>query len=143
MVITRGHSENGGITGEAGMNTRHLLTAAALLGGFIFAYPLMAADVTAGDPAPDKVLVTDGHVSHTIGNLDNHVTNWGLIGSWYSNATTFSDAPSAQWPAGSGNERKHRACTAGIVVADNLVAIGQIHVMLRRARSPWPALHIP
>src|SRR5688572_10086314 len=33
-----------------------------------------------------------------------HVGNWGQFGSWPGSNFTFSEAPSAQWPAGSGVE---------------------------------------
>lgn len=51
----------------------------------------------------DKELITDGSFVHDAGELLLHVTNWGLIGSHYSQNTTYSDAPSAMWPAWSGH----------------------------------------
>ena len=39
-----------------------------------------------------------------VGQLQVNITNWGLIGSRYTLLTTYADAPSAQWPAGSGIE---------------------------------------
>ena len=53
---------------------------------------------------PSGALVADGSYVMNVGELQINITNWGLIGSHYSNATSYSDAPSAQWPAGSGNE---------------------------------------
>jgi hypothetical protein len=117
------------------MKTRNLLTAAALLGGFILAYPLMAADVTAGDPAPDKVLVTDGRVSHTIGNLDNHVTNWGLIGSRPSVATPYSHAPSARW-RGVDYLWASGVWFGGIVLGEPLVTTGQYQMEFMASPAP-------
>ncbi|MBD3222811.1 hypothetical protein GF314_16410 [bacterium] len=52
--------------------------------------------------ATDKDLVLDGSMVHDVGELLLNVTNWGLIGSQYSNATSYSDAPSGMWPASSG-----------------------------------------
>lgn len=85
-----------------------------LIGGVLFSFssliccngaPAWAlAAQSAADPAADKALVTDGHVVHDVGNIRHHVSNWGLIGSAPGLATSFSDAPSAMWPPGSGNE---------------------------------------
>ncbi|MEZ4389418.1 MAG: FlgD immunoglobulin-like domain containing protein [Candidatus Krumholzibacteriia bacterium] len=65
-----------------------------------------AAALPAASPPPaaqpDKDFVLDGSAVHDVGELWLNVTNWGLIGSQYSSSTTYSDAPSAMWPAGSG-----------------------------------------
>jgi len=53
---------------------------------------------------PQRVLVLTGENVHNIGELQMHVGNWGNFGSWPGSANTFSEAPSAQWPAGSGVE---------------------------------------
>lgn len=52
----------------------------------------------------DKVAVVDGHVVHDAGLVWHHVSNWGLIGSAPGVTSAYSDAPSAMWPIGSGNE---------------------------------------
>ena len=44
----------------------------------------------------------EGEFVHNVGELQINITNWGLIGSQPSRQATFSDAPSAMWPAGSG-----------------------------------------
>ena len=49
-----------------------------------------------GDKGSSGVFALEGEFVHNVGELQINITNWGLIGSWYSNATTFSDAPSAQ-----------------------------------------------
>ncbi len=54
--------------------------------------------------APDGIHVLDGSYVMNIGELQINITNHGLIGSQYSNVSTFSSAPSGQWPAGSGDE---------------------------------------
>lgn len=51
-----------------------------------------------------RVLVLDGSNVHNVGELHMHVGNWGGFGSLPGSANTFSFAPSAQWPAGSGVE---------------------------------------
>jgi hypothetical protein len=53
---------------------------------------------------PDRVLVIDGSTVHNVGELQMHVGNWGIFGSWPGSGLAFSEAPSAQWPAGSGIE---------------------------------------
>ncbi len=53
---------------------------------------------------PQRVLVLDGSTVHNVGELQMHVGNWGMFGSWPGSAFSFSEAPSAQWPAGSGVE---------------------------------------
>ncbi|UCH85033.1 MAG: hypothetical protein JSW50_04910, partial [Candidatus Latescibacterota bacterium] len=53
---------------------------------------------------PQRILVLDGSFVHNIGELHMHVGNWGNFGSWPGSANTFSEAPSAQWPSGSGVE---------------------------------------
>jgi hypothetical protein len=49
-------------------------------------------------------MVLDGSNVHNVGELQMHVGNWGNFGSWPGSANAFSEAPSAQWPAGSGVE---------------------------------------
>ncbi|MBI4721348.1 MAG: hypothetical protein HY770_09050 [Chitinivibrionia bacterium] len=53
---------------------------------------------------PNRVLVLDGSTVHNVGELQMHVGNWGIFGSWPGAGLNFSEAPSAQWPAGSGIE---------------------------------------
>ena len=48
------------------------------------------------------IFVLDGSFVHNIGQLQLNITNWGLIGSLPDARTTYSDSPSAMWPAGSG-----------------------------------------
>lgn len=43
----------------------------------------------------------DGSPVHDVGNLRVHASNWGAIGSQPGSANPFSEAPSAEWPAGS------------------------------------------
>lgn len=58
----------------------------------------------AGMPGPQRVLILDGSFVHNVGELHMHVANWGNFGSWPGSGNSFSEAPSAQWPAGSGVE---------------------------------------
>jgi hypothetical protein len=41
---------------------------------------------------------------HNVGQLQMNIGNWGMFGSWPGAGLPFSEAPSAQWPAGSGVE---------------------------------------
>ena len=53
---------------------------------------------------PAGVHVLDGSYVMNAGNLHVNITNHGLIGSQYSVVSSFADAPSGQYPAGSGVE---------------------------------------
>ena len=53
---------------------------------------------------PHRFPVVDGSFVMNAGELQINITNFGLIGSQYSWVSTIADAPSAQWPAGSGVE---------------------------------------
>lgn len=52
----------------------------------------------------DKGAVTDGSAVLTVGRLHLNITNFGLLGSRYSVTSTYSNAPSCQWPGGTGHE---------------------------------------
>jgi len=91
------------------MKSRHVNGCNSLLPVLILCLLLAMPAWSASTSSPvtrsaDKVLVTDGHVSHTAGRLHNHVTNWGMIGSAPSVNTTFSHAPSGRWPFASGTD---------------------------------------
>jgi hypothetical protein len=43
-------------------------------------------------------------VVHDVGQIQLHITNWGLFGSYPTDGYAYSDYPSAEWPAGSGIE---------------------------------------
>ena len=64
--------------------------------------------------------VTGGSCVMNVSNLQINITNFGLIGSEYSRNSTFSDQPSAQWPAGSGVEYLFGAglWIGGVVLGD-------------------------
>lgn len=54
-------------------------------------------------------MVLDGTFVHQVGELQLNITNWGLIGSRPLDDAPFSYAPSAMWPAGSGDEYLYAA----------------------------------
>ncbi|MEZ4388668.1 MAG: T9SS type A sorting domain-containing protein [Candidatus Krumholzibacteriia bacterium] len=104
---------------------------ALVLGALLLAWPAAAwvdlGNQAAGPYNPHGAFVTDGSYVMNVGELQVNITNWGLIGSRYSNATTYSDAPSAQWPAGSGNEYLWGAglWVGGVLLGERLVSTGQ------------------
>jgi hypothetical protein len=75
---------------------------------------------------PSGVFVMDGSFVMNVGEVQINITNWGLIGSTYSMTRPWSDAPSCQWPAGSGNEYLWGAglWVGGVVLGERLVSTG-------------------
>ena len=92
------------------MTMRNLLSLTVFLCGSLSPSVLTARvdsppeDVKKGQNGPQRVFVLDGSNVHNIGELQMHVGNWGQFGSWPGSNFTFSEVPSAQWPAGSGVE---------------------------------------
>ncbi len=107
------------------------------------AFLAIAAPASAWFDAPEPeapgaargVHVTDGSCVMNVGELQVNITNWGLIGSRYSTVTTYSDAPSGQWPAGSGIEYLYAAglWIGGKVNESIRVTTGQPEAELRPA----------
>jgi hypothetical protein len=96
------------------------------------------------DPLPaDKAHVLDGSAALTVGRLHVNITNWGLIGSRYSEISTYGDAPSGQWPGGSGNEYLFAAglWIGGMVNGAPHVSTGQPEAELRPADDPRATLY--
>lgn len=57
------------------------------------------------DPrGPLGIFVLDGSPVHDVGNVRIHASNWGQFGSWPGGGLSFSNAPSMEWPKGSGVE---------------------------------------
>lgn len=75
---------------------------------------------------PSGIFVQDGSFVMNVGEVQINITNWGLIGSTYSLTRPWSDAPSCQWPAGSGNEYLWGAglWVGGVVLGERLVSSG-------------------
>jgi len=64
---------------------------------------LALAASTDQPPSPaQKTLTTNGEAVHDIGRVGLNVTNFGLIGSEPGTSQLFSDAPSLEYPLGSG-----------------------------------------
>jgi hypothetical protein len=53
------------------------------------------------DNGPSRTLVLDGSPVHDVGIVSVHASNWGMFGSMPGTSSTFSGAPSCEWPAGS------------------------------------------
>ena len=51
----------------------------------------------------------NGEFVHNVGELQLHMTNWGLIGARAGSNCSYCDAPSAMWPAGSGVDYLYEA----------------------------------
>jgi hypothetical protein len=75
---------------------------------------------------PGGIFELEGDFVMNVGEAQINITNFGLIGSGFSVATTFSDAPSCQWPAGSGDEYLWAAglWVGGVVLGERLVSQG-------------------
>ncbi len=98
----------------------------------------------AGGPySPHGGYVTDGSFVMNVAEVQVNITNWGLIGSHYSSATTYSDSPSAQWPAGSGNEYLWCAglWVGGVLLGERLVSTGQYATEIRAQDNPEDTIY--
>lgn len=100
-----------------------------------FAWKDLGLDAN-GPYDPEGALVTHGEAVMNVGELQINITNFGLIGSAFSNNSTYSAAPSAQWPAGSGNEYLYAAglWVGGVLLGEQLVSTGVYEGEIR-ARS--------
>ena len=81
----------------------------------------------------DGIHILDGTYVMNVGQLQVNITNWGLIGSRFTEISTYSDAPSAQWPAGSSVEYMWAAglWVGGRLHGDMRVSTGQFEAELR------------
>lgn len=93
--------------------------------------------------APDKEVVIDGRYVHDVGELWSHVTNWNLLGSMPGTALPFSDAPSAMWPAGSGDEYLWAAglWVGGVVLGEQRVSTGAWASEFRPTEAPGDSIY--
>ena len=75
---------------------------------------------------PSGAFVLDGSYVMNVGEVQINITNWGLIGSAYSWPSTYSAAPSCQWPSGTGDEYLWSAglWVGGVVLGERLVSTG-------------------
>jgi len=86
----------------------------------------MADSVIDPYPLANGLLVTDGSYVMNVGELHVNITNFGMIGSNAPATCSWCDAPSAQWPAGSGVEYLWSAglWVGGVVLGERLVSTG-------------------
>lgn len=75
---------------------------------------------------PAGIAIVDGSFVMNASELQVNITNFGLIGSMPQTNTSWSDAPSAQWPAGSGVEYLWGAglWVGGVMIGERLVSTG-------------------
>ena len=112
------------------MSSRRIIAAAVCFGCLFLYATIFAADDSTSAATQDKVLVTDGHVVHDIGDLQNHVTNFGLIGSRPTITSTFGHAPSARW-GGVDYLWAASVWVGGVVLGETLVSTGQYETEIR------------
>lgn len=90
------------------VSTRGVIAATAFLIVATLAAPIPARTNRPRPPkdgsAPSRVFVLDGSNVHNVGEIQMHLGNWGLFGSHPGSQAAYAEAPSAQWPAGSGTE---------------------------------------
>jgi hypothetical protein len=91
----------------------------------------------------DRVLVLDGSFVHNVGQLQMHMSNWGIFGSMPSAGFPFSAAPSAQWPADSGIEYLYVAglWIGGIVNGIPSVSTAAFEMEFRPTDDPIDAMY--
>jgi hypothetical protein len=117
-----------------GIATAFLVTALCLGAGRVGAVAEGPSPVMPGE----KALVMDGHVFHDVGQLWLHATNWGLVGSQPTRLTTYAQAPSAQWPGGSGPNYLYSAglWVGAVKLGERLVSTGQFTAEFRPTVAP-------
>lgn len=100
-----------------------LLTLAANAGAWVDLEEIDGPFFDRGNGIP----VVDGSYVMNVGELHMNITNHGLIGSNAGATCSWCDAPSAQWPAGSGVEYLYSAglWVGGVLLGERLVSTGQ------------------
>ncbi len=104
-----------------------LVAVAVLAPSAAFAWVDMAAYEDDFDNYPAGIAVVDGSYVMNVGELHINITNHGLIGSNAGATCSWCDAPSAQWPAGSGIEYLYSAglWVGGVLLGEKLCSTGQ------------------
>jgi hypothetical protein len=95
------------------------------------------------DKEVDGSFVLDGSFVHDAGELQLNITNWGLIGSRPQQDTPYSAAPSAMWPAGSGNDFLFAAglWVGAIKNGEPLVSTGQVENEILPSNDPRDTIY--
>ncbi|MFH1842949.1 MAG: hypothetical protein ABIF77_07050 [bacterium] len=91
----------------------------------------------------DGAHTLDGSYVMNVGELHLNLTNFGLIGSQYSLLTTYSSAPSGQWPGGTGQEYLWAGglWIGGIINGQACVSTGQYEAEFRPADHPRDTIY--
>jgi len=91
----------------------------------------------------NSAFVLDGSFVHSVGELQLNMTNWGLIGSRPLQDSTYSAAPSAMWPAGSGNDFLYAAglWIGAVKLGTPLVSTGQVEAELMPSLDPVDTIY--
>jgi hypothetical protein len=92
------------------------------------------------EPPPNGLFIQRGDHVMNVGEVQINITNWGLIGSTPGWAQSWSNAPSCQWPAGSGDEYLFSAglWVGGVVLGERLVTTGTDAMSLFGEMWPRP-----
>lgn len=88
------------------LRTRHLLPVLCSIGLVTVSTAALSSNA---NPTLHRELTLNGEFVHDVGEIQLHVTNFGLIGSQPGASCSFCDAPSAMWPAGSGVDHLYGA----------------------------------
>ena len=78
---------------------------------------------------PHGIYIQDGSYVMNVGEVHINITNWGLIGSMYSDTYPWSDVASCQWPAGTQNEYLYLSSlwVGGVVLGERLCStLGEV-----------------
>lgn len=118
------------------MISRHNCILCAVLA--LILIPATSHSTAESIPYTDKVVVGDGHVRHDLGDLWNHASNWGLIGSMPGRGASFSDAPSARWPGDGGLDHLFAAglWVGAVVEGETLVTAAAFNSELLPTDAP-------
>ena len=127
----------------------------ALIGPTMLIYTILALGGTDASVAARPVDTADpvnqaemgkalhDHVVHNVGLLWNHVTNFGLIGSWPTMGSPYSDTPSARWPGDTGLDHLFSAglWVGGDLLGNREVSTGQYEMELQPTDAPDDTIH--
>jgi len=103
----------------------------------------VGADQAASRNVCDGAHVLDGSYVMNVGELHLNLTNFGLIGSQYSLLTTYSSAPSGQWPGGTGEEYLWAGglWIGGVINGHACVSTGQYEAEFRPGDQPRDTIY--
>lgn len=105
--------------------------------------PGRASIAARADPDVPRLDAIDSRNVHNVGNIWLNITNFGLLGSQPGTNAPWSEAPSAQWPAGSGIEYLWSAglWVGALVDGEPHVSTAQVDMEFRPERGPLGRLY--